>query len=93
MSAGRCAGCGRTDSSCKKIQNHMRSCPDAARLYRTDPTKVLDPADEYTRFKLDRGSQESKDEARSERLEKRFAAMDVQRQRQLDRFQPKDVLD
>jgi hypothetical protein len=50
VSAGRCAGCGGTDSSCQRIKKHVQKCPDFLALYRTDPARALDPEAEYRRW-------------------------------------------
>lgn len=52
MAAGRCAGCGKTGSSCK-IDGHAMECPDWLELFRTEPDRALDAAAEYRRWKAD----------------------------------------
>lgn len=48
MALGRCAGCG-DESTLRASQAHISRCPKFAVLYRTDPSKALDPVAEYRR--------------------------------------------
>jgi hypothetical protein len=69
MSAGRCAGCGKTDPSCKKIKTHVMSCPDFIELYKQNPEAALDPEAEFTRHKLEQ------DDTKEERRDTRIAGL------------------
>jgi hypothetical protein len=50
MPQGRCAGCGETSASCKKINAHVLECPEYKALYKADPSKALSPREEYARW-------------------------------------------
>jgi predicted ATPase with chaperone activity len=85
VNPGRCAGCGKTSTSCKSIRNHVTQCPKYALLYREHPELCLDPVDEFERNKAYEASDEGQDaraEAKSARLDKRFAEMDRAREAQ-----------
>jgi len=69
------------------------SCPEYIALFRTSPEKCLDPTDEFIRFGLEEGSDESKADAKEERLTKRFAELDARRLEQVGRWKPRDLLD
>ena len=56
MPMGRCAGCGETSGSCKKINAHVLECPEYKALYKRDPAKALSPREEYARWKAEDGA-------------------------------------
>jgi hypothetical protein len=93
MSAGRCAGCGQTDS-CKKVELHVLGCPEYLRLYREDPERCLDPAAEYRRYKAQDDTSEARAARRDLRLQRRFADLEAQHSAQASRWvRPKDILE
>lgn len=55
MPMGRCAGCGETSASCKKINAHVLECPEYKALYKSDPDKALSPREEFARWKAEDG--------------------------------------
>jgi hypothetical protein len=72
MPQGRCAGCGETDVSCKKINAHVLECPEYKALYKADPDRALSPREEYQRWLREDGKLQDKMvrvQARSERAE------------------------
>lgn len=90
MSAGRCAGCGETSPSPKKITSHILSCPQYLTLYRTDRERCLSPEAEYKRFQEDTSG---RDQVKAENVRERFLARDRTRARQADRWRtPQDIL-
>ncbi len=92
MAAGRCPGCGFTASS-RKARIHILDCPDFLELFRTDPTRCLDPEDEYVRYKAEDDSPDARAERRDARLQDRFADMDRRQSMEADRWQPeRDIL-
>jgi hypothetical protein len=94
MAKGRCAGCGKTDSSCKVMDSHVVTCPDFIRVYRENPAKALNPREEFDRWNAEENSPEARAEAKDLRLTARFAALDQRRMEQSERWQkPKDPLD
>jgi len=93
MTAGRCAGCGATDNSCKKIKAHVTTCPDFLALFKTDPSKALPPEAEYTRWKEEDNTEEQRAIEKDKRLQVRFADMDRRRENQKERWsKKKDIL-
>lgn len=94
MTAGRCAGCGVMDNSCKKIKSHVLTCPDYLEVFKSDPAKALPPEEEWVRWQNEDNSDEARAVAKEIRLTKRFAEMDAKREAQSERWQkPKDILD
>lgn len=93
MNMGRCAGCGYTHVSCKKVRNHTISCPKYIALFKSNRLACLDPTDEYDRFKREEGGDDAKAEAKEDRLSKRFAELDTRRLEQVGRWKPRDLLD
>lgn len=93
MTIGRCAGCGFTHVSCQKVRSHVTTCPKYIELFKTDRAKCLDPTDEYIRWKRDEDSPEAKADAKELRLATRFAELDSKRVEQVERWQPRDLLD
>jgi hypothetical protein len=53
VSAGRCPGCGYEDASCRVVRSHMHGCSEVAVLFRERTTRalVIDPEDEYRRYR------------------------------------------
>lgn len=94
MAQGRCAGCGKTGTSCKGMKNHIMSCPEYIQLYQKDPSKALEPGPEFARWQREENSEEARAEAKDKRLAARFAALDVKRDKQSSRWAtPPDLLD
>lgn len=91
MTAGRCPGCGKTDSSCKIITNHMTGCPDLAKMYQSG-TDILTAEQEYERWKREEDNPDVRAAAKDVRLTKRFAEMDAKREAQSQRWTAPDIL-
>lgn len=72
MAAGRCAGCGRTDSL-RKISLHIVDCSAYLDLYDRDPQRALTPIAEYERYRREDSTPEARAVQRGHRLERRFA--------------------
>ncbi len=83
MSAGMCSGCHYKNNSCKAVQKHIMSCPDALELMKTNPAALLDPEKELERFNMMEGSREEKDVAR----DKRYAGYKEEANRKLEKSQ------
>lgn len=91
--AGRCAGCGCTDSV-KKIKSHVMTCPQYIELYRSEPSRCLDPEAEYHRHRNDEGTSEARAQRRHLRLTDSFTDMERRQALQAARWRrPKDILD
>lgn len=91
--AGRCAGCGRTDSL-RKISLHIVSCEQYINLFLTEPERCLGPAAEFERFCVEENSAVARAEQRGSRLAVRFAEINKQQSRSAARWQrPKDILE
>ncbi len=93
MTIGRCAGCGMVDASCSKVRKHVVTCSEYIALYKRDKAQCLDPTDEYVRWSQNENSDESRAEARTDRLSKRFAELDAKRLEQVGRWKPRDLLE
>lgn len=92
MAAGRCAGCGQTDSI-RKIQIHVNGCREFIDLFRVNPERCLDPVAEYDRYKAEDDSPEARAERRDGRLQQRFADLDQRQTRAAQRWSPeRDIL-
>lgn len=92
MSAGRCAGCGKSSSSCKAIEKHVMTCPEFIALYKADPAAALDPEQEYVRYRDETDHDAVRAENRDARLSARIAEVDVQRDKQEARWRKRDPL-
>jgi hypothetical protein len=75
------------------VSNHMTHCPDLAKLYQTDPSKVIPAEEEYARVRAEKADPEARAEAKDARLAQRFAEMDRKREQQVARWKPRDILD
>lgn len=90
--AGRCSGCGHTDSV-KKVRAHVIACPDYIQLHHSEPGRCLDPEAEYTKHRNENTS-EARAVRRDQRLLQRFADMEAQHAIQASRWKrPKDILE
>lgn len=90
MTHGRCAGCGFSSPSCKKVQAHVLSCPDYLALYKSNPAAALTPEQEYERWKLEEDSPESR-ELRRRKLHAHYREQaDQKLARQRSRWQKDD---
>lgn len=90
--AGRCSGCGLSDSS-KKVTAHITTCPDYIALYYSEPDQCLDPVAEYRKHR-EADTFEARAERRNERLHERFAEMERLHSIQVARWRtPKCILD
>lgn len=90
--AGRCSGCGLTDSS-KKVTAHIGTCPDYIRLFGSEPGQCLDPEAEYRKHR-EADTFEARAERRDERLQERFAEMERLHAIQVARWRtPRCILD
>jgi len=93
VSSGRCAGCGKTDVSAKKIEEHTLECSEFDELYRTSPEKALDPVAEHIRWQASGLKQRAVEEARDDRLGNRALELDEARRRSIRRWHtPPDPL-
>jgi len=93
MTAGRCAGCGMTNPSCKKVEKHIMGCEPYVLLFREGKAPLL-PEQEYQRFLREEGSEEAKDEFRANRRESFFERLDDERSQQNVRWAtPPDPLE
>lgn len=93
MAAGRCAGCGRTDSL-RKISTHIVDCPSYLNLFEHDPGRCLTPAAEYHRHRTEDNTPVAKAEQRGTRLAVRFAEINRQQLACVARWQrPPDILE
>lgn len=93
MAAGRCAGCGHTDSS-TKVRLHIMTCPDYLALYLSEPDRCLDPEAEHHRYRTEDNTSEARADRRDLKLQQRFAEMDRRQSTQVDRWKrPKDLLE
>lgn len=92
MAAGRCAGCGHTDTA-RKVQIHVLDCTEFVELFHRKPGQCLDPAAEYIRHKTEDDSPDARAERRDGRLQQRFAELDERQSRQANRWLPEpDIL-
>jgi hypothetical protein len=66
MTAGRCAGCGFENASCKIVKTHVASCNDFRDLWKANKEAALDPEAEYTRHRMQMSS--TKEERRDVRI-------------------------
>lgn len=93
MPVGRCPGCALT-GSLRRVHIHVLNCPEFSELFRSDPDRCLDPADEYIRFREEEDVPEERAARRDERLKERFAEMGRLQDAQTRRWQtPVDILD
>lgn len=93
MAAGRCAGCGRTDSA-RKVAVHVLACKAFIDVFEQDPERALTPEAELDRFRREDDTPEAKAVARGLRLEERFAAINRQQQVSASRWvTPPDILE
>ncbi len=92
MATGRCAGCGRTDST-RKISQHIVGCPQYLNLFQEHPDRCLDPAAEYERYRRDDDSPVARAERRGTRLAERFDEINRHYAASRERWQrPPDIL-
>lgn len=90
--AGRCSGCGLTDST-KKVTAHVVTCRDYIRLHNSAPDQCLDPETEYRRHRA-ADTFEARAARRDARLQERFAELERLHARQVARWRtPKSILD
>jgi hypothetical protein len=76
------------------MDTHVVTCPDFIALYKSDPSKAINPRQEYDRWSREENSAEARAEAKDARLSTRFAELDRRRMEQSERWQkPKDPLD
>jgi hypothetical protein len=92
MARGRCAGCGMTNASIKKMRAHIMSCPDYTELFQRAPERALEPVQEQERWLAAEGSAEARDAARDERLEALRERLAAARVAQVDRWRTPDDL-
>jgi len=93
MAAGRCAGCGRTDSQ-RKISLHLVDCPQYIDLFQRQPERCLAPAAEYERFRNEDNSVVARAEQRGTRLAARFADINRHQAASAARWaRPPDILE
>lgn len=93
MPAGRCSGCGRTDSL-RKVRLHVVECTDYIELFRQEPARALDPHAEYVRYRREHGSPEARAVQRGHRLEVRFAEINRHQAASTSRWAtPPDILE
>lgn len=94
MAQGRCAGCGKTSTSCKQMDQHIISCPEYTALFKEDPSRALNPREEYDRWQIEENNPEARAEAKDKRLSVRFAKVEKQRATQDVRWATKpSILD
>lgn len=92
MPAGRCAGCGRTESM-RKISLHIVECGRYIDLYARHPERALAPVAEYDRYRRE-NTPEARAEQRGQRLHARFAEINRQQAASVTRWTtPPDLLD
>lgn len=60
MPLGRCAGCGASDASARRMAAHISECEDYKELYRTSPDRALSPAEEQKRYLAEGGADAAK---------------------------------
>ena len=72
MSRGRCPGCGIEDASCKAVRGHMNDCPEVLAMYRDPERKalVIDPEEEFKRYRTWLASPEGQAELQAQRDER-----------------------
>ena len=87
MSQGRCAGCGKVGPD-KVIAAHTIRCPEFARKVKAGSAPVLDPEDEYLRWKAEEADGE-KTAARQAQVDR----TDVARAAMAERFRTRDPLE
>lgn len=92
MARGRCAGCGMTNASIKKMRAHLMSCPAYTELFQSAPERALEPAQEQQRWLADEGSSEAREAARDVRLEALRERLAAARVAQVDRWKTPDDL-
>ena len=93
MAAGRCAGCGYTNSR-TKVDTHCLSCEQFLDLFRTAPHRCLDPAAEQARFKAQDDSAAARAQRRDDRLTARYTELERLTAAQASRWAtPSDLLD
>ncbi len=90
MPAGRCAGCGFTES-CARVKVHVLYCPQYLALFRNTPNQCLDPAQEYQRHREREGTREARALRRAARMHERFVEREAAASR-TDRWKARDIL-
>lgn len=94
MSAGRCAGCGFTNSSCKLVRSHVMNCEEYLALWRDSPDKALSPEDEFARYSESGDAASDKQTKKDDALDARFRKLQEVRDQQVARMvKPPDPLD
>lgn len=93
MTAGRCAGCGYTNSSCKTVRAHVLSCPEYRKVWQTDRARALDPEAEWTRWTQEEGSPEAKEAERDRTREWWREVNQRVSAQQESRWEPQDILE
>jgi hypothetical protein len=94
MAQGRCAGCGKSDSSAKALNKHIMSCPQYVALFQKDPARALTPEAEYERWQAEDNNPEAREAAREARISVRIAESVVKQGNQHTRWAtPPDILD
>jgi hypothetical protein len=89
MPLGRCAGCGMTDMSQRKVIIHIRECDKYADLFRTAPEQALSPLEEQRRWSEEQGKELAKQaqgEARAGRAAAHKEVNDRKLQNTYDRW-------
>jgi hypothetical protein len=86
MAAGRCEGCGRSDSA-SKIARHIQACDEWLKLYARDPALALSPEESARRWKG--GGRASE---RAAYLLAVTSDIEERRAAALERFRPADIL-
>lgn len=93
MAAGRCAGCGRTDSA-RKVALHILTCQAYIELFERDPESALTPEAEFIRFRREDDTPEARALARGNRLHQRFTEINRQQVASASRWAtPPDILE
>jgi hypothetical protein len=92
MPAGRCAGCGYSDTL-RRTQLHVLTCPDYLARYAAEPASAPDPATAMAAHQA-ANTAEQRAMARDGRLRERFVDLDRRQTRQRERWStPADILD
>jgi hypothetical protein len=92
MAAGRCAGCGHTETV-RKVELHILTCQHYLTLFRSEPGRCLAPEAELQRHRTHDNTSEHRAARRDDRLRHQFADLDRQQQRSVARWRtPPDIL-
>lgn len=86
---GRCAGCGEMNKDILAVREHVRYCPDYARLYAEHPERAHEPGKEWERWITEQRAAE-----RAARREAAIDEADRRRAAQKQRWRtPPDILE